>query len=499
MRPTVSLCMIVRDEEANLAKCLEGIRGLFDEIIIVDTGSVDGTKAIAERFGAKIFDFPWIDDFAAARNESRRHATGEWIFWLDADDRVDAAACERLRNVFDRLGACEEGPATVFVASVLCPTQDEDSSFVISQARLFRNDPGLHWEGRIHERLSCTQPGGSILVHTTDVTIFHEGYCDPALRSRKHFRELRLLELDYLLNPDDPMTLFYLSRIQLWQHRPMEALRFGRRSISRGIECKSLYVPMAYVLVVESYLKLGRPIDALSACDEGLSHFPDDTSLHYRRGCILFDLGRFAEAEQTLSRLLQRPPDQLPLAGCRVGLNGEVTRTMLARIYVQQERWADADRELRHVLAAKPTAFSFWVLLGWVNIRMGRTREVLSLVLGLRAYPNTTMEQMLLRAQLSMADQKLDEAREFARAAIAARPTAVDPWLILSDILFLEGGHSQSCIDAHRRVLSMDPRQAGIRKRLEQLETGKSAPASPSWQGNIVTGRHSSGSSMLVA
>src|SRR5262249_4480308 len=85
-RPRVSLCMIVRNEEANIADCLETVRNIVDEIVIVDTGSTDATKSIAERFGARLFDFPWIDSFAAARNESLRHARCEWIFWMDADD-----------------------------------------------------------------------------------------------------------------------------------------------------------------------------------------------------------------------------------------------------------------------------------------------------------------------------------------------------------------------------------------------------------------------------
>ena len=81
--------MIVRDEEENLPHCLESVRGLFDEIVVVDTGSVDRTKEIAREFGAKVFDFVWVDDFAAARNEALAHATGDYAFWLDADDVVE--------------------------------------------------------------------------------------------------------------------------------------------------------------------------------------------------------------------------------------------------------------------------------------------------------------------------------------------------------------------------------------------------------------------------
>src|SRR5262249_47267760 len=79
--PRVSLCMIVKNEEAHLPGCLECVADLVNEIVMVDTGSTDGTRAVAERFGARVVDFPWGEDFAAARNESLRHATGQWIFW----------------------------------------------------------------------------------------------------------------------------------------------------------------------------------------------------------------------------------------------------------------------------------------------------------------------------------------------------------------------------------------------------------------------------------
>ena len=75
---TVSLCLMVRNEEHDLPGCLQSAGDLVDEIIVVDTGSTDRTKEIAANFGAKVFDFPWCDDFAAARNECIRHATGEW-------------------------------------------------------------------------------------------------------------------------------------------------------------------------------------------------------------------------------------------------------------------------------------------------------------------------------------------------------------------------------------------------------------------------------------
>ena len=99
----VSLCMIARNEAATLSRSLGSVAGLADEIIVVDTGSDDDTRQIARELKAQVHEFPWIDDFAAARNESLRHATGEWILWLDGDEYVGAANRGQLRTLIDSL------------------------------------------------------------------------------------------------------------------------------------------------------------------------------------------------------------------------------------------------------------------------------------------------------------------------------------------------------------------------------------------------------------
>jgi glycosyltransferase involved in cell wall biosynthesis len=103
-RPKVSLTMIVRNEEANLPACLESARGLFDEIVVVDTGSIDRTREIPRSFGARVCDFVWVDDFAAARNAALARATGDHAFWLDADDVLDAPEREKLVTLPLRAG-----------------------------------------------------------------------------------------------------------------------------------------------------------------------------------------------------------------------------------------------------------------------------------------------------------------------------------------------------------------------------------------------------------
>src|SRR5689334_14830292 len=97
--PTLSLCMIVRDAERSLAEALQSARPFMDEMVVVDTGSVDATREIARQMGARLYEFPWSDDFSAARNESLDRATGDWIFWMDADDVLPPESGQELRRL----------------------------------------------------------------------------------------------------------------------------------------------------------------------------------------------------------------------------------------------------------------------------------------------------------------------------------------------------------------------------------------------------------------
>jgi Glycosyl transferase family 2 len=113
IRLKVSLTIIARDEETILPSCLESVRGLFDEIVVIDTGSHDRTPEIARSFGAKVFDFAWIDDFAAARNDALARATGDYAFWLGADNVVKPPEHDKLRLLLLQLRRGDEAGCVV--------------------------------------------------------------------------------------------------------------------------------------------------------------------------------------------------------------------------------------------------------------------------------------------------------------------------------------------------------------------------------------------------
>ncbi len=151
-RPKISLCLIVKNEEENLPACLASVEGLADEVVVVDTGSTDRTRELAARAGARMVSFTWVDDFAAARNEGLRHATGDWVFWLDADDRLDDAGRGKLRTLFD--GLADEPGNVAYVMKCLCAADPaEGSATVVDHIRLFRNHPEARWRYRVHEQI----------------------------------------------------------------------------------------------------------------------------------------------------------------------------------------------------------------------------------------------------------------------------------------------------------------------------------------------------------
>ena len=146
----VSLCMIARNEAGHIAACLDSVRSLVQEIVVVDTGSTDATVHIARARGARVSTFAWCDDFAAARNASIERASHPWIVWMDADDRLDRANQRKLARLFQGLGR-ENGGYLLQCAS-LGPSGVVKAS--IRHLRLFRNDKRIRWERRVHEQIA---------------------------------------------------------------------------------------------------------------------------------------------------------------------------------------------------------------------------------------------------------------------------------------------------------------------------------------------------------
>ncbi len=190
-RPALSLCMIVRNEKDNLPACLASVRGLADETIVVDTGSTDGTQDIARSFGAKVVQSDWQGDFSLARNLSLAAASGRWILWLDADDRMLEADIRAIRALV------EADPDAAPKAYGLLVKNSHDGGLtgsVFNQIRLFPNRPELRFRSPVHEQILPAVEAALIPVEYVPIRVLHTGYSDPALARAKQERNKTILE-----------------------------------------------------------------------------------------------------------------------------------------------------------------------------------------------------------------------------------------------------------------------------------------------------------------
>ncbi|ALK08091.1 glycosyltransferase family 2 protein [Blastochloris viridis] len=250
--PTISLCMIVRDEEAMLPDFLGSVAGCFDQFVAVDTGSRDGTVAILRGAGAEVHDMVWPDDFAAARNESLRHATGEWVLVLDADEFPTAGFRHELRAFVERPG---------LGAGVILRHDEQKNGIVRTPwtLRLFRSSPDIRYRCRIHEDASdsikamLARRGEAIGRLSTPVR--HVGYRAERMDAKdKAARDERLLRLAVA---DDPSDLY--SRYKL-----LELYRFWGNAASMApvaAECRALIergVPLAPAHIAGDLVEMMR-------------------------------------------------------------------------------------------------------------------------------------------------------------------------------------------------------------------------------------------------
>lgn len=295
----VSLCMIVRDEETNLPHCLRPVSDLFDEMVVVDTGSTDRTREIAAQWGARVYDFPWSDDFSAARNCSLEHVTGQWIFWLDADDRVDAENRDRLQRLMSNLA--DDQVAYSMKCHAIGP--EPGKCVVLHHPRLFRRHAAIRWRYRVHEQIMPALMAANVRVEKSNVTIRHVGYEQPMLHRAKVLRNLRLLQLDHADNPSDPCTLLHLG--MAWQ-----LLGDAENAIICWERCKQALsadeplLARIFTGLVVAHRQLGDRQAALNAARSGLARFPDEPELMFLEAQGLIELDRRSEARHGFERLL---------------------------------------------------------------------------------------------------------------------------------------------------------------------------------------------------
>ncbi len=288
--PTISLCMIVKNEEGMLEQCLNSVKGLADEIIIVDTGSTDRTKQIARKFTDKIFDFRWVNDFSAARNESLKHATGEWILILDADETLSEDDHSKIR------AATKMGLSAGFTLlqrdyhsnssmpgwqSGIGDSYEESRCATgwnpVPSLRLFKNHKNVAFKGRVHEGAHETVSKlGSITE--LDIPIHHYGKLDEDKLNEKNIMYEKIGKYKA-----DEKEDFY-SYLELGKQY------FVNKKVDKAIEAfeKSIELkPNHY----DSWFQLGSIYLKLGQLDKAISHLEKARSLKEDFAPVYSNLG----------------------------------------------------------------------------------------------------------------------------------------------------------------------------------------------------------------
>jgi GT2 family glycosyltransferase/2-polyprenyl-3-methyl-5-hydroxy-6-metoxy-1,4-benzoquinol methylase/tetratricopeptide (TPR) repeat protein len=354
----LSLCIIVRNNAKFIVECLASIRPYVDEMIVVDTGSTDKTAELAQSLGARVYHFPWCDSFSAARNESLKHARGEWIFWMDSDDIISPECGRDLRAL-----VYQEHPENRmgFIVQVHCIGAGSDGHRQVTKVdhvKLIRNHPQIRFEFRMHEQVmgAIRRVGGEIAW--TDLYVTHANY-DHTPEGQKHKleRDLKLLELDNQENPNHTFVLFNLG-MTCEEHEPEKAIGYLEHCLNAATPGES-HLRKAYAYLASAYARTQAFEQALKAAERGLVDFPLDTELRFRRANILLELGKQHESVEAWKDLLERHEER-HITSVMQGLDSYMARAQLASTLIAMDRPDEAEREWKKVTDEAP-----WLRIGW--------------------------------------------------------------------------------------------------------------------------------------
>lgn len=296
----VSACVITKNEEQNLGRWLESMDGLADEMIVVDTGSRDGTVALAKRAGARVFSFAWRDDFSAAKNYALEQAKGDWILFPDADEFFAEDAKRELRPFLEKIHAQKE---IYGLLSPLYNIDTDEGNRIISrmeQLRIFRGEKKLRYTGRVHEDL--VHPAGRQCLQT-EFAIYHTGYSTHIVK-QKVMRNLAILQEEVRQGKEETALAAYFADCYATLEQHEKTIRYARLGLQAKNGAPGQHVKL-YRRLYDALFHLARPAEELDqVLEEALVEFPEYPDFLCQKGFQAYYAGEFAVAEDYLLRTL---------------------------------------------------------------------------------------------------------------------------------------------------------------------------------------------------
>lgn len=300
----ISACVITKNEEKCISRCLQSVKMIVNEIIVVDTGSTDGTIIIAEQMGAKVVHYQWSNDFAAARNYALDQAKGDWIIFLDADEYIAAETIKNVRPFIDKIHGNQK------IEAVRCqmnnlegidgPLRSSNPSI-----RIFRHSPVIRYKGRVHEAVfKYGKPVNSTNVDNQSIVIYHTGYTKDKI-IEKIQRNTAILEEELKSGIVRDMTYCYLSDGYWRAGKYTNSIEFAQKAIKQRLNNELDYKPYVFLINSMTELKTYSEEDITACCNEALARFPHHPEIWFFQGLYYQNIGSYEKALTSLLKAVE--------------------------------------------------------------------------------------------------------------------------------------------------------------------------------------------------
>ena len=371
--PTLSLCMIVKNEEKFLGQCLESVKDIVDEMIIVDTGSEDRTVEIAESYGAKVYHHPWQGSFSEARNHALQYATCDWILQMDADEQLEVQDIPIIKEVVK---------GTQYNAIYVALLNDSPEGWTKHYFQRIYRRGKAHYEGIVHNQL--IYEGADL---RTEIRVYHWGYNLSEAEMQAKFKrsgELLLKQLED--DGTDPFAHQNYLRVLRASFRFEEGVGHGLHALK---VCKDRMTEIHYQMIAYDtaycMLNSNQVNKCIELCLEVLRKHPNNIDILYIYACARLKIKEYEEAVdaykkvQTLQLQEKKSPKHTQLIVDTINFDHRVWGN-LSECYFHLGETTEAEESIKNAIAIKPKMYVYKMSYAWFLAEMGRMTEAMSMI-----------------------------------------------------------------------------------------------------------------------
>jgi glycosyltransferase involved in cell wall biosynthesis len=365
-RQTLSLCMIVKDEERFLERCLSSVKDFVDEIIIVDTGSKDNTIPIAKRYASSIYHFEWVDDFSAARNFSISKATKDWILVLDADEIISETDMQKLKELIQNkdISAYQliqrnysDSAKGIHFSGDYAPASGYKSYFPSLLIRLFRNK-GYKFSNRVHELIEDSIKGsiinsGIVIHHMKDDSKERDMFY--IMLGKKQIQD----------NPSSPKPYYELAEIYSSRKEYTKAIELFKKAIDWLGDTKGLLIhKLVFLSAGKTYFNMGDYEHAKLCLDKAIEHDAKNCWPYFYKALMLHEEKDIDEAGRMSQKSIE------------FGIKDPVAYANLGEIELNKGRYTSALSLLHNSISLNhPKKEAILVLISKIQSKISQAHQ----------------------------------------------------------------------------------------------------------------------------